>query len=191
MITMNEQKYALFGVVGPLIAYFFISVSIMQSPWFSWQSNALSDLGHAVRSDVALVFNFSLLLTGFFIIIYSVTAFRNHAKYTSYCLLISALLLQLVATFNEVYGFFHFLVSVLLFVSLGFASIVYIVERKSILALAAFIIGAVSWLLYGVGIYLTGIAVPETVSSVATTSWIVYSALRIYLRKSIARLKTE
>lgn len=181
---MNERKYTLLGVVGPLVAYFFIAVSIILSPWFSWSDNALSDLGHAVRSDVAPLFNFGLLLAGFFIMIYSITAFRKHAKYTSYCLLISALLLQLIATFDEVYGSLHFSVSVLFFVSLGFASVIYTVERKSVVALAAFMIGLGSWILYSMGIYSSGIAVPETISSLAAISWVMLSALRIFLGKS-------
>lgn len=184
LVYMNERKYALFGVVGPLVAYFFIGVSIMLSPWFSWWSNALSDLGHSVESDVASLYNFGLLLAGFFIMIYSITIFRDHAKYSGYCLLMSALMLQLVAAFDEVYGFLHFVVSVLFFVSLGFASIVYAVEGKSALALAAFVIGFGSWVLYLAGIYSAGIAVPETVSSVVTVSWVMLSALRIYLGKS-------
>lgn len=183
MINVNERKFALFGAVGPLIAYSSIGVSIMLSPWFNWGINALSDLGHANRS-VAPLYNFGLLIAGFFIIIYSITTFRNHAKYSSYCLLISALLLQFVAAFDEVYGYLHFLVSVLLFVSFGFASIVYFLERKSISALAAFVIGLGSWMLYWAGIYRTGIAVPETISSVATVSWVVLSAFSIYFDKS-------
>ncbi|MCW3985354.1 MAG: DUF998 domain-containing protein [Candidatus Bathyarchaeota archaeon] len=182
---MNERKYALFGVVGPIAAYLFIIVSIMLSPWFSWSANALSDLGHAVRSDVAPLFNFGLLLAGFLIMIYSITAFRNHAKYACYCLLISALLLQLVATFDAVYGFLHFLVSVSFFVSFGFASIIYALEKKSILASVAFTIGLGSWILYFAGIYSAGVAVPETISSVAVVSWVMLSAFRIYLCKSV------
>ena len=181
---MSDRRCALFGVVGPLVAYFFIGVSIMLSPWFSWWSNALSDLGHSVDRDVASLYNFGLLLAGFFIIIYSITAFRNHAKYSSCCLLVSALILQLIATFDEVYGSLHFVVSVLFFVLLGFASLVYAVERKSILALAAFVIGLGSWILYSAGMYSTGVAVPETISSVVTVSWVMLSAIKIYLGKS-------
>ncbi|MCK4483018.1 hypothetical protein KAU55_07295, partial [Candidatus Bathyarchaeota archaeon] len=62
---MNEKTYALFGVIGSLLAYFSIGVSIALSPWFSWETNALSDLGHAVNSGVAPIFNFGLLLSGF------------------------------------------------------------------------------------------------------------------------------
>jgi len=101
---MNEKIYALFGVIGPLLAYVSIGVSIALSPWFSWEMNALSDLGHAVESGVAPIFNFGLLLTGFFLTIYAVKVLKVHAKWTGYSLVISAFTLQLVAVFDEVYG---------------------------------------------------------------------------------------
>jgi len=187
---LNERNYALLGILAPLTAIIFISAAILLSPWFSWGSNALSDLGRSAdielmpKSEVAPLFNFGLLLCGFLMILYSFTSFRKHAKYTSYVLVIAALSLQLVAAFDEVYGSLHFLVSVLFFVALGFASISYCVEKRSVLAFAALVIGSVSWLLYGLEIYSAGIAVPETVSSMATVLWVMLSALRIYLHKS-------
>jgi len=187
---LNERNYALLGILAPLIAIFFIALSIVLSPWFSWGSNALSDLGRsatadwAPKSEVAPLFNFGLLLCGFLMILYSITCFRKYAKYTSYVLVIVGLSLQLVATFDEVYGAIHFLVSVLFFAALGLASLSYGVEKKSFLAFAALAIGAVSWILYGLDAYNAGIAVPETVSSIATVSWIMLSALRIYFKKT-------
>jgi hypothetical membrane protein len=187
---LNERNCALLGILAPLTAIIFIAVSIVLSPWFSWGSNALSDLGRsaatdgASKSEVAPLFNFGLLLCGFLIILYSITSFRKHAKYTSYVLIIAGLALQLVATFDEVYGSLHFLVSVLFFAALGFASISYSVEKRSVLAFAALVIGSVSWLLYGLEIYSAGIAVPEVISSMAAVTWIMLSALRIYLHKT-------
>ncbi|MBT8171460.1 DUF998 domain-containing protein [Candidatus Bathyarchaeota archaeon] len=129
---MNERNYILFGFFGPLIAMLFVLISIIFSPWFSFFNNALSDLGHSLNSEVAHLFNFGLLLSGFFIITYSVTIFKKHAKYTSYFLLVTGLSLQLVATFDEVYRSLHFQVSVLFFISIGLTSFIYLVERKSI-----------------------------------------------------------
>jgi len=176
---MNKRAYALLGIVGPLIAYISIGLSIALSPWFSWEKSALSDLGHAVKSQAALIFNLGLLLAGFLIMVYVITVFKRHAKYTSVFLVISALSLQLVATFDEVYGLPHVAVSVLLFLSLGVASLTYVVERKSYLAAAAFIIGLISWALHSMKIYNLGVAVPETISSVMVSLWIIYSAIRI------------
>ena len=187
---MNERNYALLGILAPLTAIIFISAAILLSPWFSWGSNALSDLGRsaatdgAPQSEVAPLFNFGLLLCGFLMILYSFTSFRKHAKYTSCMLVLAGLSLQLIATFDEVYGSLHFLVSVLFFATLGLASISYGVEKRSRLAFAALAIGAASWILYGLGIYSAGIAVPETVSSIATISWVMLSALRVYFKKT-------
>jgi hypothetical membrane protein len=187
---LNERNFALLGVLAPLVAIFFIAASILLSPWFSWGSNALSDLGRSAatdgvsKSEVAPLFNFGLLLCGFLMILYSFTIFRKHAKYTSYVLVITGLALQLVATFDEVYVSLHFLVSVLFFAALGFASLSYAVEKRSVLAFAALAVGSVSWMLYGLGIYSSGIAVPETVSSMAAVTWVMLSALRIYFQET-------
>ncbi len=180
---MDKEICALFGVVGSLVACVSIGVSIALSPWFSWESNALSDLGHAVKSGVAPIFNFGLLLTGFLVMIYAVTALRGYARRTSYSLATSAFMLQLVATFNEVYGLLHFVVSVLFFVSLIPTILLYAIERKSSLAVIGFIIGLLSWVLYGARIYSAGVAVPETISILAVIPWIVSSALKIYISK--------
>ena len=180
---MNKKYYSLFGFLGPLTALFFIGISIVMSPWFSWSINALSDLGHSVDSNMAPLFNFGLLLSGFFIIFYSILSLRNHAKYTSMLLVVTGLMLQLIATFDELYGSFHFIVSVLFFASLGIASISYVIEKRSILTFVAFVVNIVSWIFYGIGTYSTGISVPEIISSITTTIWIMQSALKIYLNQ--------
>lgn len=177
---MNERVCTLFGIVGPVVGYICIGVSIALSPWFSWQTSALSDLGHAVKSDAASIFNFGLLFAGLFIAVYAVTAFRKHAKYTSIFLLLSAFTLQLVAVFDEVYGVLHMVVSVLFFVLLIISSIVYAVERRSYVALTVFFIGLLSWATYGLQLYNAGVAVPETISSVVVVFLIIYSAIKIY-----------
>jgi hypothetical membrane protein len=93
-------------------------------------------------------------------------------------------MLQLVAAFDEVYGSLHFQVSVLFFVALGFASLSYVIEKRSVIAFASLIIGFGSWILYGMEIYSVGIAVPETISSMASVVWVMQSALRIHFGKS-------
>ncbi len=177
---MDERKFALFGVIGPLAAYVFGGISISMSPWFDWGSDALSDLGHATRSSVAPIFNFGLLLAGFLIMVYAIVALSKHSKYTSICLTAAAFALQMVSTFDEVYASIHYGVSVLLFASLGVALLVHTVEKKSLLALATFIVGSGSWILYGIKVYRAGVAVPETVSWTAVALWLIVSSLRIY-----------
>ena len=179
---MDERLYCIFGFAAPTVSLASIAASILLSPWFSWRINALSDLGHATRSSVSPIFNLGLLLGGFFMVIYVGTIFRRYSKYTSVCITVSAFTLQLIATFNEVYPLLHLIVSVLFFLSIGVSLIVYSIEKKVYVALLAFFISLLSWITYE-RLYDLGVAVPETVSSLAVSSFIVYSAARIYLGK--------
>jgi hypothetical membrane protein len=179
---MQEKLYALFGVFGPALVYLSIIVSLFLSPWFSWETNALSDIGHSGTSSAASILNLGLLLTGFFLMIYAATVFKKHAKYSSYCLVVSAFLVQLLAAFNEAYGGFHYAVAVPHFVMLSITSIVYTLEKRSTLAISTFLIVMFSWLLYTLNIFNIGIALPETVSKLVLL-WIMYSAIRIYFGK--------
>lgn len=181
---MEERIYALFGFLGPILVYASIAASLVLSPGFSWENNALSDLGNSGTSDVAPLFNFGLLLAGFFLMIYALTAFKKHAKYSSICLLISTFLIQLLATFNITYGSLHYAVAVPHFVMLSVTSIVYTIERRSALALTTFLIVLSSWTLYGLGVLNVGIAVPETLSKIVL-AWIMVSAIRIYTSKPV------
>lgn len=181
---MEEKTYALFGIFGPVVVYFSIGASLVLSPWFGWQGNALSDLGHSIKSDVAPLFNFGLLLAGFFLIVYASTVFKKHAKYSSVCLLVSAFLIQLLATFNMVYGSLHYAVAVPHFVMLSVTSIVYAIERRSTIAFTTFLIVLVSWILYALGVLDIGIAIPEAISKIVI-AWIMISGIKIYITKSI------
>jgi hypothetical membrane protein len=180
---VQNNRYAIFGIVGSLLPLVFIAVAIMLSPWFSWQNNALSDLGHAVKSNVAPIFNFGLFFSGFLMIIYTIKALKNYAKYTSYFLLFAFLAFQLVAIFDEVYGFLHFVVSISFFLLLGLSTMVYAVERKSILASVALVLFLIIWTLSWMGLYGKGVAIPELLSSLAAMLWFLSSAISIYLVK--------
>ena len=179
---MKERVYALFGIFGPLLVYGSIALSLALSPWFNWETNMLSDLGNSVTSNTASIFNFGLLLSGFFMMVYALTAFKKHAKYSSFCLLVSTFFVQLLAAFNEAYGSLHYAVAVPHFVMLSFTTIVYTVEKRSAVALTTFGIVMFSWLLYTLNIVNIGIAVPETVSKLVV-AWIMYSAIKIYFGK--------
>lgn len=176
---MKENLVILLGIFGPLIAYASIGLSIYLSPSFNWYKNALSDLGHAQKSNVAPIFNSGLLISGFLITIYSVKSLINYAKYTSLSLIFSSLMLQAVAAFDEIYGRIHFAVSVLFFVSAGAACIIYFLEKKSTVAIVSFLVGLTSWLLYWTNVYEAGVAVPEFISAVAVTVCLIQSSLKM------------
>ena len=184
---MQERVYALFGVFGPLLVYVSIFLSLFLSPWFKWENNMLSDLGHAGTSDTAPIFNLGLFLAGFFMMVYALTVFRKHAKYSSYCLFVSTFFVQLLAVFNETYGLLHYVVAVPHFMMLSLTSIVYTLEKRSAVALVTFSISMFSWLLYTLNIFNIGIAVPEIVSKLVV-ALIMYSAIRIFFDKEFNTL---
>jgi hypothetical membrane protein len=181
---MNEKYFALFGIVGPLVAYLSIAISISLSPWFTWRNNALSDLGHSTGSDVAYIFNLGLLLAGFLILIYSITVLGKKARYTSISLGLSTFFLQLIATFDEIYGHYHYLVSVAFFISIIVSSILYSIEKRSLIGFISATIGLLTWMLHFVGLNNLGISVPETISSAVVSSWIIISAVEIYIGRT-------
>jgi len=177
------KGYALLGIIGPLLAYFFIGISIASAPWFRWSKHALSDLGHAFRLESALYYNFGLAAAGLLIAIYAVTALMSRAKYAGLCLAASAFSLQLVAVFDEIYGHTHMLVSEAFFILLLLSSLIYAVERRSIIAGFSFTVGLCAWVFYWMDLYSAGIAVPEIISATAAVSWIVFSALETLREK--------
>jgi len=178
-----KRVYALLGIVGPFLAYFFVGISISLAPWFNWSKHALSDLGHALRSESALYYNFGLAAAGLLIAIYAVTSLMSRAKYAGLCLAASAFSLQLVAVFDEIYGEAHLLVSEIFFILLLLSSLIYAVERRSIIAWLSFMIGLGAWVFYWMKIYHAGVAVPEIISSTAAISWIITSALEALRKK--------
>ena len=175
--------YALLGMIGPLLAYLFIGISIASATWFRWSKHALSDLGHALRSESALYYNFGLAAAGLLIAIYAVTSLIGRAKYSGLCLAASAFSLQLVAVFDEIYGHAHMIVSVMFFVLLLLSSLIYAIEKRSILAGLSFILGFSAWLFYWMKLYSAGVAVPEIISATAAISWIILSALEELRKK--------
>ena len=180
---MEERVFALFGVIGPLLVYISIAVTLIFSPWFNWQLNALSDMGHAVTGSAAFILNVGLLAAGFLMMVYALTVFKKHAKYSSYCLLASSFFVQLIGTFNEAYGQLHYAVAVPHFLLLSLTSIVYAYEKRSVFALATFLVVMLSWLVYSLNVFSIGIAVPETISKLVL-AWIMYSAIQIYRGKA-------
>ena len=176
--SMQMRIYTLLGIIGPSIAYFFIGISIYSAPWFKWSKHALSDLGHASRPESALYYNFGLAAAGLLVAIYAVTSLMNRAKYASSSLAASAFSLQLVAVFDESYGYVHMIVSEVFFILLLLSSLVYAAEKRSIIALLSFTVGLCAWILYWMNLYEAGVAVPEIISSTATTSWIILSAVK-------------
>ncbi|RLE77369.1 MAG: hypothetical protein DRJ56_02505 [Thermoprotei archaeon] len=174
---MPSKAYSYMGVLGVAVPWAFIGVAVARSPWFSWGRSALSDLGHSLRSEAAPLYNLGLALGADLLLLYAANSLLPRARLSGLCVAATAVLLQLVAVFDEVYGCLHTLVSLLFFVALLAASLAHATERRSALALASFVAGALAWALYWAGAYSAGMAVPETISALSASAWVVRDSL--------------
>lgn len=162
------------SVAVPLLC---IILAVSFSPWFSILDNALSDLGHAVKSRVAPIFNFGLVAGG---LLAFATALRSSRVWLGYnaVLVYSGVMLVLVGVFDEVYGRLHFAVSVLFFIGLGAFLIVAAVREKTFIkvaSLALLLLSVTAWYIHFTYGIPRGVAIPELVS--------IFSFTPVYLWK--------
>ena len=162
------------GILGVVVIYLCITLSIMLSPWFSWTANALSDLGHPAKSTAAPIFNFGLAAGGILVALYAVSAMAGKAKYSAILLAVTGISLTLVGVFNESWGWLHFAVSVVFFSFACLTLFTYSIEMRSLLAALSAIIGLLAWFFFWLDISQLGVAVPELISSLTATAWFLY-----------------
>ncbi|MEM1526465.1 MAG: DUF998 domain-containing protein [Ignisphaera sp.] len=170
------------SIVIPLIC---IAISATLSPWFNIVNNALSDLGHAINSNVSPIFNFGLSLGGSLIIIVATTIILRYSKALTISLTLNGYTLILVAVFDEVYnkyGRLHFWVSVAFFISLAISLIVYSIitpnKIKKIVPLILLTITITSWILHLFYKIPRGAAIPELISIFAVAPFYIDATLK-------------
>lgn len=162
----------LLAVLSAVFPLAFIALAVTLSGWFNIYNNALSDLGHSTRSNVASIFNFGLSVGGFMVATVGEICALKGSKPIGVTLLFTGFCLVLIAVFDEVYGRLHFYVSVAFFLSIAILLLEYTIVQRSLtrrlLSLSALIIAVLSWvshLIYGIP---RGAAIPELVSIVAS-----------------------
>jgi len=159
---------------------------------FSWSSNALSDLG---VSQVANVYNCSLILVGILNLIFAIGFVRVYAKSALFylggiLLILGGGSLSLVGVFTQAYGFLHLYVSLGYFVLfpmamilVGLAFIRMNMQTKGYLSILAGIIALLVILsaltLQWHTLLGLGFAVPEIVEAVVIAVWIVWMGVSL------------
>ncbi|MCC6047404.1 MAG: DUF998 domain-containing protein [Desulfurococcaceae archaeon] len=158
----------------------FIATAASLSGWFNIYRNALSDLGHATRSNVAPVFNLGLSLGAFLLAAFALTYSARVSRAVSASILLMAFTLNLVAVFDEVYRSLHFWVSAAFFVSIAATLATYaVVFKDPLVPSVAIAIGVASWVLHLVYRIPPGAAIPELISVFVSTAVIVRYAARV------------
>jgi hypothetical membrane protein len=183
---MSIRWLGIFGLVAPCVGLSMVLFATTQAPWFSWQENALSDLG--VR-ETALLFNAGLILAGALALPLAAslwsTIFRDPAgRLGTGMLAFACISLVLIGVFTEDAGRIHYWVSVAFFTSLPLAMLVFGVSmflnrsatnpiHLSLTVILA-IIAALAWAMPH-----DGVAIPEIISSAAGSLWFVVFGFRV------------
>lgn len=181
------RVYRLLGFSSALAAYPFILASIMLSPWFNPYDNALSDLGNIARNGwVAHLYNFGLVFSGFLAALFglSISIRYRSWKYLCWSILLAAagIDLALIGFYPEDAGRIHMVVSTIFFISIILVMLSYGFCYRHLpspaTGVAAFLLGLTSMLVWIVKWPWRGVAIQETVASLAASAWLLMVSLR-------------
>jgi hypothetical membrane protein len=190
MLSFNKNKFLLLcGIFSIIIAYSSIIFSIIISKWFSWINNALSDLG--AREPSAIIFNSGLILSGFFLILFSLSLYNFFkgllSKIGVSIFLLTAISLSLIGIFPETTGKIHLYVSIMFFtfsplsfIFLGLALILSKLKDYGLFTIIIAILMIITWLIPWKNIGIYGVAIQEFISSIFASIWAIYTILKFY-----------
>ena len=113
------------GIASPVIGILMVFLSIYFSPWFVWESNALSDLGveQAGGTQIAIyLFNIGMIIAGslialFVVLTRSILPSNRRNKIAYAILFIGGINLALIGIFTENFPIIHRTVATMYFVT--------------------------------------------------------------------------
>lgn len=177
---------AICGIAAPAVAFIAIATSILLSPWFSWHSNALSDLGNYARSTAAIVFNTGLFISGVLTSVFGmgvINEFKDSkvGKVGAIFLFVAGIALACIGILSEDAGVVHFYVSVAFFsafpISLLILGPAIFMRRKPWLGAFTLLIAfltAFPW-----SFQWDGVAIPEAISATFASLWAITISLKM------------
>lgn len=203
---MSKQKSSLQlageigGILAPVIAFTCILVAIASYPAFSWADNALSDLG-IIPGVTGPIFNFGLYISGFLVFEFAVLGLFRYlgnswvGKIGSLTLAATGAALIGIGVFPENAVPYHYLFSVAFFVLLPITLLVVTgafafkhQTKMALFTLLTAVAATMPWILYSTVHFVSGVAIPEFVSSVAGSVWAV--VLSCKMLKALPQPKT-
>ncbi|MCL2643624.1 MAG: DUF998 domain-containing protein [Candidatus Bathyarchaeota archaeon] len=182
------------GFAVPIVAFGCIGVAVGLCSEFSWFNNALSDLG-VVSGVSAPVFNVGLFVSGLLCFFFAVFGLLGYFKkgvggvvgrVGSIVFGVAAVWLMGVGIFNESFWPVHFVVAVLFFVTLPVALVVltgalYQCQevKLAVFTLVSSFVVAIPWIFYFMVHYVPNVAIPEIISSLVCSFWIIIMSYKI------------
>ncbi|MEM0488295.1 MAG: DUF998 domain-containing protein [Candidatus Bathyarchaeia archaeon] len=179
------------GIISPVFTFTCIMLAITSYPEFSWTNNALSDLG-TVEGFTGTIFNLGLLTGGFLALIFALGLFiiqKNIlGKLGSLVFALAAISLSMIGIFPENIEPIHYHVSVAFFtlapIALIILSVAFIQAGKKKLGLFTLFMAltaAVIWIYHWTFGFGANVAIPETLSALALSAWVIKLSHEIFI----------
>ena len=181
---------AISGILGSTLITFLILMATLLSPWFSWQQNALSDLG---VGEVALIFNSTVFTGGLLNLIFSYGIKKYLPKNSKSIfgvasLILASISLSLVGIFTIDYSLIHTIVALCYFLLSPIALILISLGAKNLkikrLSLYLGSLTLIAILLLPIILislsFEVGFAVPEIIHSLILGIWTMYMASNLF-----------
>jgi len=180
------------GIASPVLAFACILLAIVSYPKFSWTSNALSDLG-VIKGLTGPLFDFGLYASGILGCIFAVFGLFNYignsfiGKVGSSFFAGATVMLISIGVFNESFSGTHYAVSVAffllspisLFILTGAFGLAH-QARTAVFSVAIGVAAAVPWVLQFAIHYVPNVAIPEAVSGLAVSAWVIALSFGIF-----------
>jgi hypothetical membrane protein len=173
------------GIFAPILGFVCILSAIATYPTFSWTNNALSDLG-VVLGVTGSLFNFGIVASGFLTFNFAIFGLFTYfgkswvGKIGSAVFAAATMALIAIGIFNENFSPTHYLVSVAFFVlmpiSLFILSSSFWLSHQrgiAVFTVSAGLVAALPWLLFFAFNFVPNVAIPEFVSGIAISVWVV------------------
>jgi hypothetical membrane protein len=184
------------GLISPIVAFTSILIAIASYPAFSWTNNALSDLG-VVPGITETTFNFGLYTSGLLGFIFAIFGLLTYfgkstvGKVGTGFFAAATLALMAIGFFNENFTPTHYLVSVAFFtlapIALFILTCAFYLNRDRKMAAFTVAIGiaaALPWILQFAINYVPNVAIPEFVSALAVSAWVIVLAQKMFKTKT-------
>lgn len=177
------------GIIGSAFTIIMVFAATILSPWFQWDTNALSELG---VGEVSLLFNSAVIIGGILFFFFAL-GIREHlsggrsARAGTILVMFSAISLALVGVFTLEYPTLHGIVSLCYFVlaPVGFILIGFGTKENRLkkLSIGTGMVALVMILILPL-ILLTfpfkiGFAVPEMAEALIMSAWLLFMGVRL------------
>jgi hypothetical membrane protein len=177
------------GIVGSVLPIIMVFAATIISPWFRWDTNALSELG---LGEVASLFNIAMLVGGVFSFFFAL-GIREYltgerlAKVGSIFIILGSMCLTLVGVFtisdhilHGIVSFGFFVLPPIGFILIGFGTEEIVIRKISLASgFAALLAILLLPMIILVLPFRVGFAVPEMAESIIIASWMIFMGVKL------------